>query len=208
MTRCALPLCLALLAIAMGCAEEERVVGVRGGIYNMPGAVSNLDYQRPGESSVASGAWANLQLRFMADHPDLVVDPSNPMRAVGRDDPTRIVLLLYSPRHLVINLHDAIAAGEWELIQEQIIAQQVKDELRSSLRDPYDALRALSRKRRSVIALLKTMPDGDQTPGLTLTPLGGNQFRLSAPGGTTLDLQLRHLDMVIEGNQFRLLAVR
>ena len=208
MTRSALALCLMVTTIAAGCVDEERVVGVRGGLYNMPGAVSNLKYHRPEDAAAASGAWANLQLRYMAEHPDLEVDPSNPMRAVHRDDPTQVVVLLFSPRHLVVNLRDAIVAGEWELIQDQIIAQQVKDELRSSLRDQYDALRALSRKRRSVVALLDTMPDGDETPGLALTPLGGNSFRLSAPGGTALDLRLRHLDMVIEGNQFRLLAVR
>ena len=200
----------ALIALAPACAEKQRIVGVRGGIYNMPGAVSTLPIERPASTGQTAGssAWANLQLRFEAENPDLVPDPINALRAHPTDDPTRTVLLLHSPRHLVLNLRDCIVMGQWELIQEQIISDFVKDELRAELRDPLDVLRLIARSRRSVVALLDTMPEGDLTPGLVLRPMGGNTFRLSAPGGGALDLKFRHLDMLIEDSQFRLLAIR
>jgi hypothetical protein len=194
--------------VLCGCAEEQKVVGVRGGIYNMPGAVANLPYDRPAPPTGSAGAWDHLRARFEAEHQDLEPDPLNPMRARERDNPARVIVLLHSPRHLVINLREAILANEWELIQDQMISQRLKDDQRSYLRDPLDALRAIARNRRSVVRMLDTMPDGDQTPGIILKPLGGNTFRLSAPGGDALELPVRDLDMVIEDNQFRILAVR
>jgi len=197
-----------MAVVCASCADEKRVVGVRGGLHNMPGAVSNLKVDRANPPTPSAGAWSHLQARFDAEHPDLRIDPNNPYRATLLDDPTRVVLLLYSPKHLVVNLRDTLEDGEWKLIQDQILSQRVKDEMRETLRDPLDALRALARNRKGILALLATMPDGDQTPGLSLRALGGNTFRLSAPGGTALEMPVHDLDMVIEGNEFRLLAVR
>lgn len=195
--------------VCAGCATEQKVVAVRGGLQNMPGAVSNIKVEKPdGPGPTSAGAWSHLQARFDQEHPDLTIDPENPTRAVSRDDPTKVVLLLYSPKYLITNLRDTIEAGEWMLIQDQLLSQMAKDELRSQLLDPLDEVRRIARNRRAILALLETMPDADQTPGLFLQNMGKNVFRLEAPGNGALELKFTRVDMTIEDNQFKLVAIR
>jgi len=205
-----LGVCAIVAAGAGGaCAPEEKVVGVRGGLQNMPGAVSNIKVEKAsGPAPTSAGAWSHMQARFDTEHPDLVIDPKNPMRAVSRDDPTTVVLLLYSPRYLITNLRDTIERGEWMLIQDQILSQMTKDEMRSMLQDPLTEVRTIARNRRSILALLETMPDADETPGLFLQQIGKNVFRLTAPGNGSLGLKFTRVDMTIENNQFKLVAIR
>ena len=80
-------------------------------------------------------------------------------------------------------------------------------ELRGMLEDPLAITRKIARNRTAILKLLDTMPDADQTPGLFLQPMGKNIFRLSAPGGDALELKFRHVDMIIEDNQFKLVQV-
>ncbi len=200
---------LAAVCVCAGCKSEEKVVAVRGGLQNMPGAVSNMKVEKPdGPQPTSAGAWTHLQARFAQDHPDLTIDPKNPMRAVSRDDPTKVVLLLYSPKYLVTNLRETIEAGEWMLIQDQLLSQMTKDELRAMLQEPLDEVRMIAKNRRSILEMLATMPDADQTPGLFLKNMDKNVFRLEAPGSGALGLKFTRIDMTIEENQFKLVAIR
>lgn len=211
MTRVFLQLGVLLLAMCVcaGCKSEERVIAVRGGLQNMPGAVSNMKVDKPqGPQPTSVGAWSHLQARFNQEHPDLTIDPENPMRAVSRDDPTRVVLLLYSPKYLITNLRDTIEAGEWMLIQDQLLSQMAKDEMRYQLLDPLDEVRRIAKNRRAILEMLATMPDADQTPGLFLQNMGTNVFRLEAPGNGALELKFTRVDMTIEDNQFKLVSIR
>ncbi len=196
--------CGALVCAPAGCVEE-RVVDVRGGLQNMPGATGGT---RPEvEREAAPQAWERLLGKYRGDLEGYVPVEGRPLRLVNENDPEDVVLLLDSPAKLLTNLQETLVGGEYQLMYEQVLSDRLKRNYRERLRDPREAAVFLARHERDVVALLATMPFADQTPGQTLKIIGPNAYRLTAPGGGALDLRFNHVDMIIEEGKFRLLRI-
>ncbi len=187
----------------VGC--QERVVAVRGGLQNMPGAKGGIRVE--GDEAAPGKDYERLLAKYRHYDEDLVPDGRHPLRLVDKDDPEDVTLVLNSPQHVVVHLLETLQNRELELLYEQVLSDRLKRNYRELLRDPREAVEYLVRNEAEVRKLLATMPAADQTPGLSLRPLGENMYRIRAPGNGSLDMKFQNLDVVIEGGRFRLLLI-
>ena len=89
-----------------------------------------------------------------------------------------------------------------------MLSQRTRSEYLARGKKPREAVEWLVRNQSDVEALLASMPAGEQTPGVLMTPIGNNAFALSPSGAEVLDLKYKTLDVVIERGQFKLLMIR
>lgn len=222
--------CVALVTVS-ACAPETRIISARGGLYGLPGAQSSLEIE--GEESRAqepSAAGANPWDRVLAAFPGAEASPTDEeaqaepgapderepqpqsraemlgLRRTARDG--SIVLSSRSPSDVMYHVMTTLANEEDDLLFDQVIAEEAKQEYRKRARDPREAVEFLKKRRKDVAELFAAFPMGDQTPGVHLTTIGRNAFRLRAPAALAPDLRLHSMDVVIERGQFRLLGIR
>lgn len=200
---------LAVGAVVVAGCTEERVVGVRGGLQNMPGAKGGVevDQRRVSEGQSVGTSYDALLAKYEPYSDELVVDERHPLRLVDPDDPEQVTLVLRSPQHVLIHLFETLRNGEDDLLYEQVLSDRLKRNYRESLKDPREAVAYLKKNAREVRKLIASMPAADQTPGLYLKPLGDNAFRIEAPGGGALKMKFQTFDVVLEGGRFRLLLL-
>lgn len=205
MTRsCLLAACVAGAAGA-GCEPETRVIAVRGGFHHLPGAEGGIQPEG-GRSARRAAGWETVLRVYDTEAPAGEDRDQDPLRHVAADG--TVTLICRSPAHLVHHLRDTLRRGEVELVYEQLLAQQLKDNYIDRGRDPRDALTWILKKRRSIEKLLASMPAGERTPGATMKPIGRNAFRISPPGVELLELRYTSIDVTIEDGSFRLLMIR
>ena len=184
----------------MGCAMEERIVAVRGGISSLPGAEGKLVRAGPRRSSGAT--WAATLADSVGELPGRAVE-GNELRRRLPDG--QIKLYAFSPKDLIGHLRDTLAAGEWELIYSELLSDQLKANYRERGRDPErEAVEYLQRNAQDIRQLLSIIPAGEETPGAHLQKVGRNWYRLSPAGGRNLDLRFSAIEMVVEEGVFRL----
>lgn len=189
-----------------GCATEERVVEVRGGLAGLarlPGASSNLPLEAVGPSAADSAERWN-ELLGAQDKGEKI--EGHALRRELEDG--SVLLLSRSPRELILHLYETLRDGELELLEEQIISARTKRAYLSQRKSSREAVDWLVKNREDVEALLATMPAGEQTPGVVMRPLGQNAFRLSSGDAAGLGLKLKQLDLVVEQGRFRLLMIQ
>lgn len=137
--------------------------------------------------------------------------PGNPVegRPLRRqlDDGTT-VLLSRSPRELIQHLFETLRDQEYELLETQVLSQRTRQSYLAAGKKPQDAVQWLVRNQVDVEKLISVMPAGEQTPGVMMTSLGNNAFRLSLDSSEILQLRYRTMDLVVEQGKFRLLMVR
>ena len=187
-------------------ACQERVVAVRGGLQNLPGATGGVRVD-PGQETAPGKNYERMLSKYNPYDEALVPDERHPLRLVDPDDPEEVTLVLRSPQHVVIHLYETLQNGELDLLYEQVLSDRLKRNYRELLKDPREAVDYLVRNEREVRRLIATMPAADQTPGLSLRPLGDNMYRIQAPGNGSLDMKFQRLDLALEEGQFRLLLI-
>jgi len=193
-------------AIAAGGCVEERVLDVRGGMQNMPGAKGGI---RPDvrEEDEQEASWDALLEKYRPEREGYVPVEGRPHRLVSETDPEDVILRLDSPTLLIVQLSECLLAEEWTLLYDQVVSDALKLNYRERFLDPRESMVFLRENRKEVLELLATMPFGEQTPGQRLRIIGPNAYRLVAPGGGALELAYERLDMIIEEGQFRLLRI-
>lgn len=207
----------AILVIAsgalLGACTYEKVVGVRGGLYGLPGAEGGLKVEGEPDDSArksSSGNWDAILTEFRSDDPDAQAG------AVGEEEAytlrrTRpdgsIDLISRSPNHVMFHVTQTLATGERDLLIEQVMSERLKRSYEARGLDPIQGAEFLIKHQQHIGALFASMPLGEQTPGVFLETIGRNMFRLRAPAQLAPDLRFNYFDVIVEGGEFRLLMI-
>jgi hypothetical protein len=200
--------CAAAIALLVtGCATEERVVQARGGLYGLPGSRSAITPgQRLGQSTVRVqdvvdqyyGGLDQLQIGEPVE--------GWPNRRKLQDG--SLYLVSRSPGELIRHLFETTVDGDWELMHDQLIAKQAKENYIQAGRDPLDIVRFLRKHRADFVQLLRLMGNGEHTPGIDFTPLGPQRFRLHSDSAREFGQRFSTMEVVIEDGRVVLLLVK
>ena len=191
-----------------GCMEE-RVVAVRGGLQNMPGAVGGIRPDRPdsGESGgIASNRWSRYLEAYGDPHAKLTGSEEDPRRHI--DEFGNVTLIMRSPADVLYHTYWTIQRGEWEILYEQVISDRLKRNYVEHFKDPEESVRFLRRNRQDVQQLLEVLPGAEMTPGALLSTVGPLAFRITASPEQTHGKKFKSVDVVIEDGVFRLLLIK
>lgn len=198
------------LAIALcsftGCVEE-RVVAVRGGLQNLPGAVGGVrpDVAPNKDAESLEGRWDRILAGYGDPQADLEGTVERPRRSI--DQFGNVTLILRSPSDVLWHLYWTIQLQEWDLLYEQVISERLKRNYVERFREPEDALVFIQRHRREVIAVLVLLPGAELTPGAQFRSIGPSAFRITVPDGAAKDAKFSSVDVIIEDGIFRLLLI-
>lgn len=198
-------MCLVLLS---GCVEE-RVVAVRGGLQNMPGAVGGVRPDRS-DSGESMGVRADRWGRYLAAHGDPHAKLSGSEEDFRRhiDEFGNVTLILRSPADVLYHTYRTIQGSEWELLYEQVISEKLKRNYVEHFKDPEESVRFLRRNRLDVLQLLEVLPGAEMTPGAMLSTVGPMAFRITASPEQTFGRRFKSVDVIIEDGVFRLLLIK
>jgi hypothetical protein len=200
-------LLLALTPSLLGCMTEERVIAVRGGLYGVPGAQSNR-----GLSAQPVSAGVTVQDIVERHH------GGNEQLEIGEEVegwPNRrrledgsLYLISRAPRELVIHLFETTIDGDWELMFDQLIANEAKDNYSQANRDPQDIIKFLREHRVDFVTLLRHLNFGEHSPGVEFIALPGNLYRLEVPLAREARQRFSTMEMVLEDGRMKLLLIR
>lgn len=213
-----------LLAAAIpitGCTEQ-RVVGSRGILSDIPGAEGGLrpDGQPP-PATARNAEWEAVLGPFRKD-PALAPGAAEAAKKAGDQWPREIAplrmqrrdgsiaLVSNSPANVMFHLTQTLASGELELLYEQVLSEAAKVEYRKRSRDPREAVQWLARRQEDIGSLFAAMPLAEQTPGVMMSNIGRNRFRLAVEPDVAqgMSLRLTSMDVIVEEGQFKLLMIR
>lgn len=201
-----------LATLAAGGCTYEKVVGVRGGLYGLPGAEGGLKVEgEPGDSPQSTSRdWDALLAQFRSDDPGAATagvtdEEATTLRRTMPDGSVR--LISRSPNHVMFHLTQTLTTGERDLLVDQVMSERLKRSYEERGLDPAQGADYLAKHRDAVTALFAAMPLGEQTPGVFLETIGRNSFRLRAPAQLAPDLRFTYFDVIIEGGEFRLLMI-
>jgi hypothetical protein len=173
-----------LCALAVGCVEE-RIVNYRPMLGGLPGAESGTPVTGvPGRTM------------------DPAAVPDDKLVIENKDGSK--TLIARTGRHLMVHIHNTLAAGDEQLFLDQVLSKRTKEEYYDRGMDPREAYRTLRERRQDIDMLFDAMPMGEYTPGFFLRPVGGGVQRLEVQGPGARELTWTGFDMVMENGNFRL----
>lgn len=198
-------------------------MGSRGILSDIPGAETGgrSESEKGGSPPVARNAEWEAVLGPYRKDPELAGEAASgkkgddrgpkeiaPLRMQRRDG--SILLVSNSPANVMYHLTQTLANGELELLYDQVLSEAAKVEYRKRARDPREAVTWLARHQDDIGALFAAMPLAEQTPGVVMTNIGRNRFRLGVEPDVAqgMSLRLTAMDVIIEEGHFRLLMVR
>lgn len=202
MRRAALAAALALLLA--GCAEERRVIAVRGGLHGLPGAEGGVQVQQPLVASKAEKQRASMQNpRGYADAGD-----QNDLLRVEKPG-GHVTLVSRNARELAFHLRQTLARDEPDLLFEQVISDRTKDQYEAAGRDPYEAVEFLMKHKAEVLRLIQNLHLAERLPMDLGDVIGPNEYELRVPPGQVdPPLVFNAFDYVFERDACRLLLLR
>ncbi len=200
-----------LAAWFAGCGTTEpQVVRVRGGFQKIPGATGGL-YR--GVDQPQSN-WVEMMEELSEEdraREGSVTDPVAAMRLEASlrrvNDDQSITLISRAPRHVIFHLLQTLRAGEYELLEGQVLSEHTKRSMIEAGRDPAEAVDYLRSNQLEIEEFLAVIPFGEQTPGMIQQSIGRNMFRLQVDQARLLGLKFDSLDVIIEDQSYRLLNV-
>lgn len=196
------------LALLSGCVEE-RVVAVRGGLQNMPGAVGGIRPDRSRSEDLPAGTsdrWGRYLAAYGDPHAQLTGSESDPRRHI--DEFGNVTLILRSPADVLYHSYWTIQRGEWELLYDQVVSDRLKRNYVEHFKEPEESVRFLRRNRQDVLQLLELLPGAEMTPGALLSTVGPLAFRITASPEQTFGKRFTSVDVIIEDGVFRLLLIK
>jgi hypothetical protein len=215
----------ALPAIVPGCATEERV------IYRTPRLLENIPgVQEGGEDLAAKKAREEARRRSEADRgaQDRVtsdsldqsrVDPALAREAAAEPEdklvtlnPDQTVTLNAANYREVIALLSRALNTEPELqgpFFDQIVHSSTKANFREAGQDPREEVwKFLTANRAHVNRLLSRFPGGENSPGVMVSIVGRNRFKLEVTGTGAKGLKFTELWVGIEESKPKFIWVR
>lgn len=177
-------LSLLLIAAALPGCVEERIVSYNPPLAGLPNAVT-------GQEPVLPPSRGGIQ--YIPDEKTLVEKPDGSKELLAR-----------APRQLMRNIVITLDEDLPELFVRDVLSERTRQEFIQRGLNPLEAFTTLKAQREDIQALFDFMPAGELTPGLFLTTIGPNTFRLKLDGRPARTLPLIGFDMVFERGNFRL----
>jgi hypothetical protein len=103
------------------------------------------------------------------------------------------------------HIQRTLALDEREVFVEQVLSEPTRQEYHDRGLDPAQAFDTLRRHKRYIDELFRRMPMGERTPGVILSGLGDNIFRVKLTGAAARGLQWTYFDMRLEQGNYRLM---
>lgn len=194
----------AILALALAsCAEERRVVAVRGGLQGLPGAQGGVRAEAPvveNEQERRASSMQNPRGYKTEAEPDDLLRIEKPGGAV--------VLVSRNARELAFHLRQTLARNEPTLLLEQVLSKETRDTYIAQGKDPADAVAFLFKRQDDVLRLIQNLHLAERLPLDLGEVIGSNQYRLRVPPGL-VDPPLRFdtFDYVFDRDGCRLLLL-
>lgn len=187
------------LALASGCGETRRVVAVRGGLQHLEGAEGGI---RPDVPQQRGRTIRNLAASLYGELPGDPLEGSQIRRVLPDQS---VALIARTPSELIYHLRITIRDGEWDLLYEQLLSKHLKAAYEEAGRDPREeSIAYLQRHRDSILDLLTMVYAGELTPGAGWRNTAPNIYRLTIPGGRTIDAHFTNMTLSYEDRQFKL----
>lgn len=187
---------LVAASLLAGCEMERRVVAVRGGLHGLPGAVGG-----EGPPPPAQGPTLANPMGYTAPEG---TGPTLRVESPGGD----ITLVSRNARELAYHLRSTLADNEYDLLYDQLLSTQTKDEYLDRGLDPREAIRFFEAFRLEIARLLSQLQFAERVPMDLGEPIGANRYRLEVPPGTIEPpLRFRRFDYAFERGGARLLLI-
>ena len=198
-------LALALAATTLAAGGCYRTV-----VYEKPGLLDGALRKNPNLELIAAdpsgvGGRAPVDMAWLPQSPaelDGTPDENDPLRLTMENG--ELILVRRSPAHLVHHMLNTIRQEEWDLLYDQLLADRLLTSYVQGGRDPRLALDYIKENRDAVVELLRAMPGGEQTPGVTMHVRGKGRFQLVRGGGYRADGKFWAMEVVIERGAVRL----
>lgn len=116
-------------------------------------------------------------------------------------------LIAHTPKHVmnhIVNLMRSTDDDAADLFVNQVLSEQTREAYRAQGLDPKQAFENLRARQADVMALFKTMPMGEMTPGVFLQNVGGGVKRMMAEQRIAVDLKWKGIDLAFEKGNYRL----
>ena len=207
----------AIVAAMSGCAasDPDRVVSVKGGFQQLPGATGGLYRGAPlpggGDSdwddflAGMSGEEGTAADQLAVDDPVAAANLETSLRRVNEDQ--SVTLISRAPRHVIYHLLQTLRGREVDLLFNQVLSEHARQGLIDQGRDPWEAVDYLARNQQQIEKFLSLIPFGEQTPGVIMQPIGRNMFRIEVDQARMTGTKFSRIDVIIESGSFRLLNI-
>jgi hypothetical protein len=172
-----------------GCQPEEKVLRYKPFLANVPGAQTRMPTVGPKYEG----------FRDPTAVPDDKVVRQNPDGSV--------TLVAKSIRQLMILVQKTLAEDRDDLLYEQVVSEEAKQQYRDKGKEPLEILAYLKEHRQDISTLFSRMPFGEQSPNVILDQPGNRTFHLKLTGLATKGSNFHHLWAIMEHGTWKLLWV-
>jgi hypothetical protein len=179
-----------LLLPLAACQPEEKIIRYNPFLANVPGAETSM--KPVGE-------------RFK-DFKDPSKLPGD--KTVIEQPDGSVKLIAKSVRHLMTNIQLCLEYEDDELLFDQVISSQTKQQFRGEGKDPHEAVTYVKENREEIAKLFARMPFGEQSPNVIIQQPAQRTMVLEVTGLAAKDLHLTQLWAVMEKGDWKLLWVR
>lgn len=191
MNRFSGPVLSVLAALLLGaCQAEEKVVRYNPFLANVPGAETQT---RP-----VGQRFKNYQdpTRVEGDR-TIIENPDGSIRLVAK-----------SVRHLMTNIQLCLEYEDDEILFEQVISEQTKQEFQARGKDPHEAVEFLKANRAEIAQMFARMPFGEQSPNIIIQQPARRTMVLELTGLAAKGMKFTELWAVMEKGNWKLLWIR
>lgn len=173
-----------------GCANEEKVIRYNPFLANVPGATTQVKPVGP---------------RF-----EEYKDPSKVEgdKTIIENPDGSITLIAKSIRHLMGHIQLCLQYEDDEILFDQVISEQTKQEFQQKGQDPHEALEFLKANKQDIYMMFSRMPFGEQSSSVILHQPARKTRMLQVTGLATRDLRFTELWAVMEKGNWKLLWIR
>ena len=184
--------CAAVVAAATlaGCQPEEKIVRYNPFLANVPGA--------------------ETQTKPVGNRFENYTDPSTLPgdKTVITNPDGSVTLLARSVRHMMMNIQLCLEHEDDQVLYDQVISDQTKQEFQAQGKDPHQAVEFIKTNRDDIMTLFSRMPFGEQSPNIILKQPARRTILLEVTGLAAKDMRFTQLWAVMEKGNWKLLWIR
>lgn len=118
-----------------------------------------------------------------------------------------VILQSFIPAHLINHLRNCLTEGDYELLYDQLLSDEIKQAYISRGRDPHEMLTWFEENQRDLLIFLTRASAGISAPHIVHSTQG-NKLTMSIYGRIAQGLRFKTAEMIQANGQFRLYMIR